>query len=64
VEEGEQTVGLRVAPRVGEEEPEVSHRRGGEWIAAAGGDWRGLEVFVGGRRKWERSYRGLDPPLS
>lgn len=38
MEEREQAVVLRVAPRVGEEEPEVSHRV----VAAAGGDWRGL----------------------
>jgi hypothetical protein len=55
VEKGEQAVGLRMAPRVGEEEPEVSHR-GRRLVAAAGGDWRGLGGLVGGGegRKWGR----------
>ena len=59
MEEREQAVGLRVAPRVGEEEPEVSHRRR-RVVAAAGGEWRGLGVLVGGGegRKWGQRQMG------
>ena len=65
MEEGEQAVRLRVAPRVGEEEPEVSHRRR-RVVATAGGEWRGLGFpgFSRGRRRKEMGTEadGLGPP--